>query len=162
MDVWFPLNNPIKPCSVLDKICWYTATTNIKITEIIPFTEKTNVKNWTFLVSMDVMSLVTNIQQNKVYWNCLSQSIWKFIQRQPIPRQCLLEMLRLIDPQRKFFHFSGKDYLQNHGTAMGTKTADLIPLPIFSWHTLKQDATTLLLEASMVLEFPASSISWRR
>ena len=65
MDVWFPLNNAIKPCSVLDKICWYTAATNIKITEIIPFTEKTNVKNPTFLVSMDVMSLDTNIQQNE-------------------------------------------------------------------------------------------------
>ena len=41
------------------------ATTNIKITEIIPFTEKTKVKNRTFLVSMDVMSLDTNIQQNE-------------------------------------------------------------------------------------------------
>ena len=34
-------------------------------TEIIPFTEKANVKNRTFLVSMDVMSLDTNIQQNE-------------------------------------------------------------------------------------------------
>ena len=51
MDVRFPLNNPIKPCSVLDKI-----------TEILPFTKKTNVKNRTFLVSMVVMSLDTNIQ----------------------------------------------------------------------------------------------------
>ena len=33
--------------------------------KIIPFTEKTNVKNRTFLVSMDVMSLDTNIQQNE-------------------------------------------------------------------------------------------------
>ena len=32
---------------------------------VIPFTEKTNVKNRTFLVSMDVMSLDTNIQQNE-------------------------------------------------------------------------------------------------
>ena len=64
MDVWFPLNNPIKPCSVFDKICWYSAATNIKITEIIPFTEKTNMKNLTFLVSMNVTSLDTNIQQN--------------------------------------------------------------------------------------------------
>ena len=38
---------------------------NIKVTEIIPFTEKTNVKNRTFLVSIDVMSLDTNIQQNE-------------------------------------------------------------------------------------------------
>ena len=66
MDVWFPLNHPIKPCSVLDKICSYTATSNIKITEIIPFTEKTNVKNRTFLFSMDVISLDKNIQQNVV------------------------------------------------------------------------------------------------
>ena len=54
MNVWFPLNNPIKPCSVLDKICRYTATTNIKITEIIPLTEKTNVENRTFLVSISL------------------------------------------------------------------------------------------------------------
>ena len=40
-------------------------STNIKITEIIPFTEKTNVKNRTFLVSMNVMSLDANIQQNE-------------------------------------------------------------------------------------------------
>ena len=39
-------------------------------------------------------------------------------------------MLRLI-LKENFFHFNGKDYLQNHGTAMGTKTAVLIPLPIF-------------------------------
>ena len=48
---------PGNPCSVLDKICLYIATTKIKITEIVPFTEKTNVKNRTCLVSMDVMSL---------------------------------------------------------------------------------------------------------
>ena len=65
MDFWFPLNNPIKPCSVCDKISWYIATTNIKITEIIPFIEKTNVKNRTVLVSMDVMSVDTNIPQNE-------------------------------------------------------------------------------------------------
>ena len=65
MDFRFPLNNLIKPRPVLDKICSYTATTNIKITEIIPFTEKTNVKNQKFLVSMDVMSLDTNKQQNE-------------------------------------------------------------------------------------------------
>ena len=65
MDFWFPFNNPIKPCSVCDKISWYIATTNIKITEIIPFIEKTNVKNRTVLVSMDVMSVDTNIPQNE-------------------------------------------------------------------------------------------------
>ena len=50
---------------MFDKICSYTSTTNIKITGIIPFTEKTDVKNRTFLVLMDVMSLDKNIPQNE-------------------------------------------------------------------------------------------------
>ena len=66
MDFWFLLNNPIKPCSVHEKFLdTLHATTNIKITEITLFIEKTNVKNQTFLVSMEVMSLDTNIPQNK-------------------------------------------------------------------------------------------------
>ena len=75
--------------------------------------------------------------KTRVYWNYLSQSIWKFLQRQPIPTHYLPEMLRLI-LKENFFHFNGKHYLQNHGTVMGTKTAVLIPLPIFLWHILKQ------------------------
>ena len=59
MDVWFPLNNPIKPCPVLDKFV------DTLLRPIIPFTEETNVKNRTFLVAMDVMSLDTNIPQNE-------------------------------------------------------------------------------------------------
>ena len=46
-------------------------------------------------------------------------------------------MLRLI-LKENFFHFSGKHYLQNHETAISTKTAVLIALPMFSWHILKQ------------------------
>ena len=37
----------------------------ISKSQIIPFSENTNVKNRTFLVSMDVMSLDTNIPQNE-------------------------------------------------------------------------------------------------
>ena len=40
----------------------------------------------------------------------------------PIPTHYLREMLRLI-LQENFFRFNGKDFLQTHGTAMGTKTA---------------------------------------
>ena len=40
---------------------------SIKITEIIPFTEKTNVKNRTFLVSMGVMSLDTQYTAKRGY-----------------------------------------------------------------------------------------------
>ena len=140
MDVWFPLNNPIKPCSVLDKICWYTATTNIKITEIISFTKKTNVKNRTFLVSMDVMRWVlTQIYSKmRVYWNCLSQSIWKFLHRQPIPTHYLPEMLRLI-LKENFFHFNGKHYLQNHMELQWAQRQQFWFLcQYFSSHILKQ------------------------
>ena len=66
MEFWFPLNNPINPslfCAWQNY--WYISITIIKITEIIPFIEKTNVKDRTFLVSIDVMSLGTNIPQNE-------------------------------------------------------------------------------------------------
>ena len=87
---------------------------------------------WTLWVLTQIYS------KTKVYWNCLSQSKWQFLQRQPIPTHYLPEMLRLI-LRENFFHFlNWKHYLQNHGTAMGTKTDVLIPLPIFSWHILKQ------------------------
>ena len=87
---------------------------------------------WTLPVLTQIYS------KTKVYWNCLSQSKWQFLQRQPIPTHYLPEMLRLI-LRENFFHFlNWKHYLQNRGTAMGTKTDVLIPLPIFSWHILKQ------------------------
>ena len=40
----------------------------------------------------------------------------------PIPTHALKEMLRLI-LQENSFQFNGRDYLQTHGTAMGTKMA---------------------------------------
>ena len=111
MDVRFPLN-PIKPCSVLDNICRYIATSNIKITEIIPFTKKTNVKNRTFLFQWTLWVLTQIYRKTRVYWNCLSQSIWKFLQRQPISTHYLPEMLRIV-LKENFFHFNGKHYTYN-------------------------------------------------
>ena len=61
---------------------------------------------WTLWVLTQICS------KTRVYWNCLSQSIWKFLQRQPIPTHYLPEMLRLIFKEN-FFHFNGKHYLQN-------------------------------------------------
>ena len=75
---------------------------------------------WTLWVLTQIYS------KTRVYWNCLLQSIWKFLQRQPIPTHYLQEMLTLI-LKENFFHFTRKHYLQNHRTAMGTKTAVLIP-----------------------------------
>ena len=98
---------------------------------------------WTLWVLTRIYS------KTRVYWNCLSQSIWKFLQRQPIPTHYLSEILRLI-LKKNFFHFNGKHYPENHETAMGTKRAVLIPLPIFSWHILKQQ---LWAELSLQQQF---------
>ena len=57
----------------------------------------------------------------RVYWNCLSQSIWKFLQRQPIPTHYLLEMLRLIDPQRKFLPLQWQGLLTKPWNCNGQK-----------------------------------------
>ena len=91
-------------------------------TDFINFIESTKVKNRTFLVSMDVTSLYTNIPQNegidtvcKAYENFYKES-------PPIPTHYLREMLRLILKENSF-QFCGKHYLQIHGTAMGTKMA---------------------------------------
>ena len=69
---------------------------------------------------MDVTSLYTNIPQNegieivfKAYENFCKDN-------PPIPTHYLGEMLRLILNENSF-QFSGKHYLQSHGTARGTK-----------------------------------------
>ena len=91
-------------------------------TDFINFIENTKVKTRTFLVSMDVTSLYTNIPQNegieivcKAYENFYKDN-------PPIPTHYLREMLRLILKENSF-QFNGKHDLQTHGTAMGTKTA---------------------------------------
>ena len=101
----------------------------ISITEIIPFTEKTNVKNRTFLVLMDVRSLDTNIRQNE---GILKLSVRKHMKISTKTTHTLLAGNARLILKENSFHFNGKHYLPNHGTAMGTKTSVLIPLPIFS------------------------------
>ena len=92
-------------------------------------------KDRSFLASMDVKSLDTNIPQNegiKIIFKA-----YENFYRQPIPIHYLPEMVRLI-LKENFFHFNGKHYLQTHGTVIGAKTEVSIPLPTFSWHILKQ------------------------
>ena len=96
------------------------------------------IEHFLFLGTLWVLTQIYS--KTRVYWNCLSQSIWKFLQRQPIPTHYLPKILRLI-LKKIFFHFNGKHYPENHGTAMGTKTAVLIPLPIFSWHIIIETIT---------------------
>ena len=91
-------------------------------TYFINFTEKTKVNTKTFLVSMDVTSLYTNIPQEEGI-TTVCRAYENFHRNNPpIPTQYLREMLRLILKENSF-QFNGKIYLQIHGTAMGTKKA---------------------------------------
>ena len=91
-------------------------------TDFINFIEKTKVKKRTFLVSMDVASLYTNIPQEEGI-DILCTAYDNFHKNNPpIPTKYLREMLRLILKENSF-QFNGRHYLQTHGTAMGTKTA---------------------------------------
>jgi len=71
---------------------------------------------------MDVNSLYTNIPQEEgIYAVCeANKSFYK--NDTPIPTHSLAGLLRLI-LQENSFQFKGENYLQTHGTAMGTKVA---------------------------------------
>ena len=91
-------------------------------TDFINFIEKTKLPKKAFLVSMDVTSLYTNIPQEEGT-DTVCDAYEEFHQgNPPVPTRFLREMLSLI-LQENAFQFNGKDYLQTHGTAMGTKMA---------------------------------------
>ena len=91
-------------------------------THFIRFIESTRVPRNAFLVSMDVTSLYTNIPQEK--GNTIVCNAYKNFHANnlPIATNFLREMLSLILKENSF-QFNMKDYLQTHGTAMGTKMA---------------------------------------
>ena len=91
-------------------------------TAFINFVEKTKLPLNTIPVSMDVTSLYTNIPQEEGI-NTVCEAYEESHQGNPsIPTRYLREMLSLI-LQENSFQFNGKDFLQSHGTAMGTKMA---------------------------------------
>ena len=91
-------------------------------THFINFLEKTKVPEDTILVSMDVTSLYTNIPQEEgIHIVCKAYDAF-YKTEPPIPTHLLQRALRLILTENSF-HFNGRDYLQIHGTAMGTKMA---------------------------------------
>ena len=91
-------------------------------TDFINFIEKTQVSHETILVSMDVTSLYTNIPQEEGI-TIVCQAYEKYHNNNPpIPSHCLKQMLGLILKENSF-QFNGENYLQCHGTAMGTKMA---------------------------------------
>ena len=91
-------------------------------TQFINFVEGTRVPQNAVLVSMDVTSLYTNIPQEEGITTICHAYDTFYTTTPPIPTHYLREMLRPI-LQENSFQFNRKDFLQTHGTAMGTKTA---------------------------------------
>ena len=103
-------------------------------TDFINVVEKTQVSHETILVSMDVTSLYANIPQEEgiaIVW----QAYEKYHNNPPIPSHYLKQMLGLILKENSF-QFNRENYLQCHGTAMGTKMA--VAFANSSWQKLKQ------------------------
>jgi len=71
---------------------------------------------------MDVTSLYTNIPQGEGIETVCNAYESYYEGESPIPKQYLKRALELI-LQENSFQFTGKNYLQTHGTAMGTTVA---------------------------------------
>lgn len=91
-------------------------------TDFINFIERTKVPENAIVVSMDVTSRYTNIPQEEGIDTVCKAYKTFYTKDTPIPTHSLRELLRLI-LQENSFQFNGRDYLQTHGTAMGTKMA---------------------------------------
>ena len=119
-------------------------------THFINFIENTKVTENTVLVSMDVTSLYTNIPQEEGM-NTVCIAYEKFYgEKLPIPIQHLREMLRLILKETSF-QFNGKNYLQTHGTAMGTKMAVAFANIFVS-----------AVEPRLISQSPTKALVWKR
>jgi len=89
-------------------------------TDFINSKEKTKLPKGVILVSMDVTSLSTNIPQEEGV-NIVCRAYETFYnETPPIPKRLLEKGLTLI-LQENLFQFNKRNYLQTHGTAMGTK-----------------------------------------
>ena len=91
-------------------------------THFIRFIESTRVPRNAFVVSIDVTSLYTNIPQEEGITIVCNAYKNFHANNPPIATNFLREMLSLLLKENSF-QFNGKDYLQTHGTAMGTKMA---------------------------------------
>ena len=89
-------------------------------TDFINFIEKTKMGKRTFLVTMDVTSLYTNIPQEGITSVCNAYENFHK-NNPPIPTNYIKEMLRRILKENSFQFNGTENYLQIHGTAMGTK-----------------------------------------
>ena len=93
------------------------------MTDFLNFIESTKLPKNTVLVSMDVTSFYTNINTDEEDVTTVCHAYEDFYgDKAPIPTKYLREMLYLILIENSF-QFCGSNYLQTHGTAMGTKMA---------------------------------------
>ena len=90
--------------------------------DFVNFIGKTKVSQDTILVSMHATSLYTNIPQEEGITTVCKAYEAFHSNKLPIPSHYLKEILKLI-LQENSFQFAGNNYLQTHGTAMGTKMA---------------------------------------
>ena len=93
-------------------------------TDFLNFVEETRIPHDTILVSIDVTGLYENIPQDAydgIQTVCNAYENF-YNNNPPIPSHYLKQMLGLILKENSF-EFKGENYLQTHGTAMGTKMA---------------------------------------
>ena len=94
-------------------------------TDFVNFIERRNLPEDAFRVSLDVASLCTNIPQEEGI-NTVCKAYQTFCRENtPIPTatQSSEESLNLFFKRTRSFEFNGKNYLQTHGTPMGTEMA---------------------------------------
>ena len=92
-------------------------------TDFVNFIERRNLPEDAFLVSLDVASLCTNIPQEEGI-NTVCKAYQSFCGgNTAIPTQSSEESLNLFFKRTWSFEFNSKNYLQTHGTPMGTKMA---------------------------------------
>ena len=86
---------------------------------------------------MDVTSLYTNVpQEGRITTVCRAHDAFHN-NNPPIPTKHLREMLDLI-LKKNSSQFNGENYLQTHGTAMGTKMAVAIFMAEFGTKLIRQ------------------------
>ena len=91
-------------------------------TDFINFVEEKIIRQDTILVSTDITSLYTNIPQDDGIKTVCNSYKNFHNNNSPIPSHYLKKMLGVILKENSF-EFKGENYLQTHGTAMGTKMA---------------------------------------
>ncbi|XP_033729648.1 uncharacterized protein LOC117318802 [Pecten maximus] len=107
-----------------------------------------NLPDDTLLVTMDVVSLYTNIPHEDGIIAC--RSAWDTRGNKHPSTDSLVELLKLVLTLNNFT-FNGEHYLQVSGTAMGTKMAPSYA-NVFMGH----------LETRLLIEAPSKPLSWFR